>query len=406
MKRPIYLDNHSTTPVDPEVLGEMLPLLKDEFGNAASRQHGFGRRAAERVEKARGYAAKLIGAQPEEIVFTSGATEANNLAIKGAARMYRGRGNHLVTCVTEHKSVLAPFRALEAEGFKVTYLPVERDGRLDPARVDAALTDKTTLLSVMAANNEIGVLNPLKEIGAIAQRKGVIFHTDAAQAAGLAPLNVREIGADLLSFSAHKIYGPQGVGALYVRKRDPRTRLEPLIDGGGHEAGLRSGTLNAPGIAGFGAACRLAAERLAKDAAHAARLRDRLKDGLLKRIDEAQVNGSWDHRLPNNLNISFAYVESESLLKRLDDIAVSSGAACASAVLEPSYVLKALGVSEELAHGSIRFGIGRFNTEEEIDFVIGRFADEIAQLRAMSPLYRMAKEGLLASSIQWNESKV
>ncbi|HOC19798.1 MAG TPA: IscS subfamily cysteine desulfurase, partial [Vicinamibacterales bacterium] len=354
MNLPIYMDCHATTPVDPRVLEAMLPYFRERFGNAASRNHSFGWQAEEAVESARKQIAALIGATAREIVFTSGATESDNLAIKGAARMYREKGDHIITAVTEHKAVLDTCKHLQKEGFQVTYLPVGRDGLIDLDRLRDAITPKTTVISVMAANNEIGVVQPIAEIGRIARERGVLFHTDAVQAAGKIPFDVEAMNVDMASLSAHKMYGPKGVGALYVRRRNPRVLLEPIIDGGGHERGMRSGTLNVPGIVGMGKASAIAAGEMAEEGARVAALRDRLLAGLRGGLDEIYVNGSMERRLPGNLNVSFAYVEGESLLMGISDVAVSSGSACTSATLEPSYVLKALGVGDELAHSSIR----------------------------------------------------
>jgi cysteine desulfurase len=398
---PIYMDNHATTPVDPRVLDAMLPYFKERFGNAASRNHAFGWQAEEAVEAARKQVAELVGATAKEIVFTSGATESDNLAVKGAARMYREKGNHLITVVTEHKAVIDTCKHLEKEGFEVTYLPVQRDGLVDPDRLRAAITDKTILISVMAANNEVGVLQPIAEIGRIARERGVLFHTDAVQAAGKVPFDVNAANVDMASLSAHKMYGPKGVGALYVRRRNPRVLLTPIIDGGGHERGMRSGTLNVPGIVGFGKAAAISREELAAEGARLTALRNRLNEGLGRELDEIFVNGSLEHRLPGNLNVSFAYVEGESLLMGINDIAVSSGSACTSATLEPSYVLKALGTGDELAHSSIRFGLGRFNTEEEVDYVVAKVSSVVKRLREMSPLYELAKEGVDLQKVQW-----
>lgn len=392
LKLPIYMDNHATTPVDPRVLEAMLPYFTDRFGNAASRNHSFGWQAEEAVEAARKQIAELIGATAKEIVITSGATESDNLAIKGAAHMYREKGNHLITVVTEHKAVLDTCKHLEKDGFEVTYLPVRRDGLVDLDQLRAAITDRTILISIMAANNEVGVLQPIAEIGAIARERGVLFHTDAVQAAGKVPFDVNAMNVDMASLSAHKMYGPKGVGALYVRRRNPRVLLTPIIDGGGHERGMRSGTLNVPGIVGFGRAAAICREELAAESARITALRDRLHDGLTRGLDEIYVNGSMEHRLPGNLNVSFAYVEGESLLMGINDIAVSSGSACTSATLEPSYVLKALGTGDELAHSSIRFGLGRFNTEEEVNFVVEKLTAVVKRLREMSPLYELARE--------------
>jgi cysteine desulfurase len=391
-KLPIYMDNHATTPVDPRVLEAMLPYFTERFGNAASRNHSFGWQAEEAVEAARKQVADLIGATAKEIVFTSGATESDNLAIKGAAHMYREKGNHLITVVTEHKAVIDTCKHLEKEGFAVTYLPVSKDGLIDLDQLRAAITNRTILISVMAANNEVGVLQPVAEIGKIARERGVLFHTDAVQAAGKVPFDVNGMNVDMASLSAHKMYGPKGVGALYVRRRNPRVLLTPIIDGGGHERGMRSGTLNVPGVVGMGKAAALARGEMASEAARLASLRDRLLAGLRQGLDEIYVNGSMEHRLPGNLNVSFAYVEGESLLMGVNDVAVSSGSACTSATLEPSYVLKALGTGDELAHSSIRFGLGRFNTEEEVDYVVGKLVSVVRRLREMSPLYELARE--------------
>ncbi|HEX7484973.1 MAG TPA: IscS subfamily cysteine desulfurase [Vicinamibacterales bacterium] len=392
LKFPIYMDNHATTPVDPRVLELMLPYFTDRFGNAASRNHSYGWQAEEAVEVGRKQVAELIGATAKEIVFTSGATESDNLAIKGAARMYREKGNHIITVVTEHKAVIDTCKHLEKDGFDVTYLPVRRDGLLDLDQLRGAITDRTILISVMAANNEVGVLQPIAEIGRIARERGVLFHTDAVQAAGKVPFDVNASNVDMASLSAHKMYGPKGVGALFVRRRNPRVLLTPIIDGGGHERGMRSGTLNVPGIVGFGKAAAICREEMATESARLTALRDRLSDGLHRHLGEIYVNGSLEHRLPGNLNVSFAYVEGESLLMGINDIAVSSGSACTSATLEPSYVLKALGTGDDLAHSSIRFGLGRFNTEEEVDFVVERVSAVVKRLREMSPLYELAKE--------------
>jgi cysteine desulfurase len=392
LKLPIYMDNHATTPVDPRVLEAMLPYFTDRFGNAASRNHSFGWQAEEAVEAARKQVAELVGATAKEIVFTSGATESDNLAIKGAALMYREKGNHLITPVTEHKAVIDTCKHLEKDGFQVTYLPVGRDGLVDLDQLREAITDRTILISVMAANNEVGVLQPVAEIGRIARERGVLFHTDAVQAAGKVPFDVDAMNVDMASLSAHKMYGPKGVGALYVRRRNPRVLLTPIIDGGGHERGMRSGTLNVPGIVGFGKAAALCRDEVAAESARLTTLRNRLADGLRVRLDDIVINGSMEHRLPGNLNVSFAYVEGESLLMGISDVAVSSGSACTSATLEPSYVLKAMGIGDELAHSSIRFGLGRFNTAEEVDFVVERLSSVVVRLREMSPLFELAKE--------------
>ena len=388
MKTPVYLDNHATTPLDPKALEAMLPYLTAKFGNAASRNHCFGWEAEAAVDEAREQVARLIhAASPKEIVFTSGATESDNLGIKGVVESHKEKGNHVVTCVTEHRAVLDTCKALTRGGYAVTYLPVNRYGSLDLARLREAITEKTVLITLMAANNEIGTIHPLKEIGREAKARGVLFHCDAAQAVGKIPIDVEEMGIDLLSISAHKMYGPKGVGALYVRANNPKVRLSPMIDGGGHERGLRSGTLNVPGIVGFGKACEIARQEISAEARRMAELRERLKEGILSRLDEVSVNGHPTERLPGNLNMSFAYVEGESLLMALKDIALSSGSACTSASLEPSHVLRALGMEENLVHSSIRFGLGRFNSAEEIDYVVDRLVQEVTRLRALSPLY-------------------
>ncbi|TMA39529.1 MAG: IscS subfamily cysteine desulfurase [Deltaproteobacteria bacterium] len=411
----VYLDNHATTPVDPRVLEAMLPYFSQTFGNAASRSHGFGWEAEQAVERAREQIARLVNAKSKDIVFGSGATEADNLAVKGVVEFYREKGNHVITAVTEHKAVLDTCRALERKGVAtVTYLPVDRYGMVDPDAVRRAITDKTVLISIMYANNEVGTINPIAEIGKIAREKSVLFHTDATQGVGRLPVDVEAMHIDLLSMSAHKIYGPKGVGALYVRSKNPRVRLAAIIDGGGHERGMRSGTLNVPGIVGFGKACELCRESMADEGQRVLRLRERLKDLIFTQLDEVYLNGHPVHRLPANLNVSFAYVEGESLLMGLNGsvhpiaasaslppIAVSSGSACTSATLEPSYVLKALGVGDDLAHTSIRFGIGRFNTDEEIDYVAERVVAEVRRLRELSPLYEMAKEGIDLKSVAW-----
>jgi len=393
MKLPVYMDNHATTRMDPRVFEAMKPYFMEVFGNAASRNHSFGWEAEEAVEKSRRQIGDLIGATAKEIVFTSGATESNNLALKGVAEAYGERGNHIITQVTEHKAVLDTCRRLEREGIRVTYLPVKLDGLIDLDQLRNAITDQTILISIMYANNEIGVVQPMKEIGQIAKKKGVLFHSDAVQAVGKIPVNVAEDGIDLLSLTGHKIYGPKGVGALYVRRRNPRVQLTAQMDGGGHERGMRSGTLNVPGIVGLGAACEIAKAEMPEESKRVSFLRDKLKNKLTAELDEVFINGSMKHRLPHNLNVSFAYVEGESLLMGINDVAVSSGSACTSATLEPSYVLKALGAGDDLAHSSIRFGIGRFNTEEEIDYVGNRVIDVVKKLRELSPLYELAKEG-------------
>jgi cysteine desulfurase len=401
MKMPIYMDNHATTRMDPRVFDAMKPYYLEIFGNAASRNHSFGWEAEEAVEKARKQIADLIGATPKEIVFTSGATESNNLAIKGIAEMYAERGNHIITQATEHKAVLDTCKRLEKEGVRVTYLPVKTDGLVDLNQLREAITDKTILISIMYANNEIGVVQPMAEIGKIAKEKGVLVHSDAVQAVGKIPVNVNKDGIDVLSLTAHKIYGPKGVGALYVRRRNPRVQITAQMDGGGHERGMRSGTLNVPGIAGLGAACEIANREMPEETKRLSFLRDKLRDRLMNDLDECYINGSVEHRLPHNLNISFAYVEGESLLMGINDIAVSSGSACTSATLEPSYVLKALGAGDDLAHSSIRFGIGRFNSEEEVDYVGNKVAEVVKKLRELSPLYEMAKEGVDLSKVSW-----
>jgi len=391
MKLPIYMDYHATTPVDPRVLEAMMPFFTEKFGNAASRNHPFGWEAEEAVEAARKQVADLIGANPKEVIFTSGATESNNLAIKGAAEMYREKGNHIITCVTEHKAVIDTCKKLEKQGLRVTYLPVQKDGRISLDDLRAAITDKTILITIMTANNEIGVIQPIAEIGAIAKEKGILFHTDGVQAVGKVPFDVTALKVDLVSISGHKIYGPKGVGALYVRRRNPRVLLAEQISGGGHERGMRSGTLNVTGIVGLGKAAELCRQEMVKDTERLRKLRDRLNAELHKSLDEIYINGSIEHRLPHNLNISFAYVEGESLLMGINDVAVSSGSACTSASLEPSYVLKALGAGDDLAHSSIRFGLGRWTTDEEVDYVVDKLTKVVRRLREMSPLYEMVK---------------
>jgi cysteine desulfurase len=387
------MDNHATTRADPRVVEAMLPYFSETFGNAASRNHEFGWRAEAAVETARGRIARLIGASPKEIVFTSGATESNNLALKGLVQRRAERGNHIITCVTEHKAVLDPCRRLEKEGFRVSYLPVGRDGLLDVQRLAEAITAKTILISVMYANNETGVIQPIAEIGRVARERGVALHVDAAQAVGKIPVDVERDAIDLLSLTAHKLYGPKGIGALYVRRRAPRVEIEAQMDGGGHERGMRSGTLNVPAIVGFGRACEICRDEMAVESARLTALRDRLKEGLLARIDAIAVNGSLEHRLPHNLSVSFAGVDGESLLLGLGaDVAVSSGSACTSANPEPSHVLRAMGVPERLAHSSIRFGLGRFNTEEEVDYVTGKVEQVVARLRELSPRHAAARK--------------
>ncbi|MGB7845271.1 MAG: IscS subfamily cysteine desulfurase [Candidatus Acidiferrum sp.] len=401
VKLPIYMDNHATTPLDPRVLEAMLPYFTEKFGNAASRNHSFGWSAEEAVEKARQQVASLINATAKEIIWTSGATESDNLMIKGVAEMYREKGNHIITEAIEHKAVLDTCKNLEKHGFEVTYLPVHKDGRVDPEDVRKAIRPTTILISVMYANNEIGAVNPIAEIGKIAKEHGVFFAVDGVQAVGKIPVDVQKDNIDLLAISAHKIYGPKGVGALYVRRRNPRVQLSAIIDGGGHERGMRSGTLNVPGIVGLGKACEICQQEMPQESERLRGLRDRLKAGLEAKLDEVYINGSLEHRLPNNLNMSFAYVEGESLLMGINDVAVSSGSACTSATLEPSYVLKALGVGEDLAHTSIRFGLGRFTTQEEVDYVTDKMVQVVTKLRELSPLYEMAKEGIDISKVKW-----
>ncbi|HEX6496084.1 MAG TPA: IscS subfamily cysteine desulfurase [Acidobacteriaceae bacterium] len=401
VKLPIYMDNHATSPLDPRVLEAMMPYLTGIFGNAASRNHSFGWEAEAAVEKARQQVAKLIGATAKEIIFTSGATESNNLALKGIAEMYRERGNHIITQVTEHKAVLDTCKRLEKSGYRVTYLPVKADGLIDLEDLKRAFDEKTILVSIMFANNEIGVVQPVAEIGKLCRERNVIFHTDGVQAAGKIPIDVNSMNIDVLSLSGHKLYGPKGVGALYVRRRNPRVQISEQINGGGHERGMRSGTLNVPGIVGLGKACELAGQEMAEEGERLRRLRDKLKAKLESSLDYIHVNGSMEHRLPNNLNISFVYVEGESLLMGINDVAVSSGSACTSATLEPSYVLKALGLGDDVAHSSIRFGLGRFNTETEVDYVADKVIDIVQKLRELSPLYEMVKEGIDISKIEW-----
>jgi cysteine desulfurase len=402
VKLPIYMDNHATTPTDRRVLEAMFPYFCEKFGNAASRNHSFGWAAEEAVDKARNQIAALINAKPKEIVFTSGATESDNLAIKGIVEFYREKGNHVITCVTEHKAVLDSCRALErAAKATVTYLPVDRHGMVNPDDVRKAITDKTVLITIMYANNEIGTIHPIAEIGRLAKEKGVIFHCDAVQAVGKITVDVERDQIDLLSLSAHKIYGPKGVGAIYVRSKGPRVRLTAQMDGGGHERGMRSGTLNVTGVVGLGKACEIAKTEMSEEGRRLTELRNKLQAGIFERLDDVFLNGHPTERLPGNLNLSFAYVEGESLLMGIGDVAVSSGSACTSATLEPSYVIRALGTDEELAHSSIRFGLGRFNSEEEVDFVTDRVCSEVKRLRDMSPLYEMAKEGIDLKAVNW-----
>ena len=402
LELPIYMDYHATTPVDPRVIEAMLPYFNRKFGNAASRSHSFGWTAEEAVAVARERVAALIGAKnPKEIVFTSGASESDNLAIKGVAEFYQDKGNHIITTVIEHKAVLDTCKRLEKEGIEVTYLPVDTKGMVDPRDVEKAITDKTILVSVMLANNEVGTIQPLAEIGAITRAKGVLFHSDAVQGIGKTPFDVEAMNIDLASITAHKMYGPKGVGALYVRRSKPRVRLTAQMDGGGHEFGMRSGTLNVPSIVGFGKAAEIMKEEGAAEVKQLTALRDRLHDKLKARLDSVQLNGSPDHRLPGNLNVSFAFVEGEALMMAIKDVAVSSGSACTSASLEPSYVLHAMGIGDDLAHSSIRFGLGRFTTEEEVDFVADLVATKVEKLRDMSPLYEMHKEGIDLSTVAW-----
>jgi len=401
MKVPIYLDYSATTPCDPRVVDRMLPFFTDTFGNAASRSHAFGWTAEAAVEEARSQVAQLIGAHSKEILWTSGSTEANNLAIKGAAQMYAKKGKHLITAVTEHKAVLDPMKHLETQGYKVTWLPVDAKGHVDLQQLEDAITDETILVSLMAANNEVGTLHPIAEIGKLCKRKGTLFHTDATQAAGKIPLDVIAQDVDLLSLSAHKMYGPKGVGCLYVRRKNPRVRLTSQLDGGGHERGMRSGTLNVAGIVGMGEAARICREDFDKDVAYVSALRDRLQQRICDALPDAVVNGDVEHRLPHMTNISFPYVEGESLIMGIKEVAVSSGSACTSASLEPSYVLKSLGLGDELAHSSIRFSLGRFTTEEEVDFAADRLIAEVKRLREMSPLWEMVQEGVDLSQVKW-----
>jgi cysteine desulfurase len=401
LKLPIYLDHNATTPMDPRVLETMIPYFTENFGNAASRNHSFGWHAEEAVDYAREQIAQLIGADPKEIIFTSGATEGDNLGIKGVYEMYASKGNHIITCTTEHKAVLDTCKHLEKLGAEVTYLEVQPDGLIDLKELEAAMRPTTILVAIMYANNEIGVIQPVKEISAIAKKHGALFFTDAVQAVGKIPVDVNTDGIDLMAFTAHKMYGPKGVGALYVRRKNPRVKVTAQLDGGGHERGMRSGTLNVPGIVGFGKACELARLEMASDTERISKLRDKLENAL-KQIDESYVNGNPAHRLPHVSNISFKYVEGEGLMMGFNqDIALSSGSACTSASLEPSYVLKALGLGDDLAHSSLRFGLGRYTTEEQIDFTIKAVTDTVLKLREMSPLWEMFKEGIDIDSIQW-----
>jgi cysteine desulfurase len=404
LKLPIFMDSNSTTPCDPQVLEAMIPYFTEKFGHPGSRNHSFGWEAEAAMERAREQLARLVGARdPKELVWTSGGTEANNLAIKGVVEMYREKGNHIVTTVTEQRAVLDPCRRLEKQGLvQVTYLPVDSTGLVDPDAVRKAITDRTILISVMFANNEIGTIQPVEEIGKIAKDKGVLFHTDATEAVGKIPVDVERMGIDLLACTGHKIYGPKGIGALYVRRRNPRVRIAPLLDGGGHERGARSGTVPVPLAVGMGKAAEICREVMPAEAARLRQLRDRLQDRILSSLDEAYLNGHPERRLPHTLNISFAYVEGESVLMGLNkEVALSSGSACTSATLEPSYVIQALGVGADLAHSSIRYGLHRFTTEEEVDYVAGRTIDVVRRLREMSPLYELAKEGVDLKSLQW-----
>ena len=400
IKLPIYMDNNATTPLDPRVLEAMMPYLTTEFGNAASRSHPFGWKAEEAVDRAREQIAALIGGNEKEIVFTSGATESINLALKGTAEFYKEKGNHIITVRTEHKATLDTAKRLERQGFEVTYLPTDKDGRISAQQLREAITDKTILVSVMLANNEIGTVQPIAELGEVTREKGVLFHVDAVQGIGKVPFDVEKMKVDLASLSAHKIYGPKGIGALWVRRK-PRVRIAPIIDGGGHERGMRSGTLNVPGIVGFGKAAELAQQLMPEEAKRTYQLRKKLQDYLFGHLDHLELNGHPTERLPGNLNASFAYVEGEALMMAIKNVAVSSGSACTSASLEPSYVLRACGVSEDLAHTSIRFGIGRFNTDEEVDYVGKYVVEQVRRLREMSPLYEMANEGIDLSKIEW-----
>lgn len=401
-KSPIYLDYQATTPTDPRVIDTMLPYFHDKFGNPHSRTHSYGWRAEEAVEQGRAQIAELIGADPKEVIFTSGATESNNLALKGVARFYGDKKNHIITCVTEHKCVLDTCRHLEQDGFDVTYLAVRENGLIDLDALRAAITDKTAIVSIMSVNNEIGVIQPIKEIGAICRENKVFFHTDAAQAVGKIPLDVNDMNIDLMSISGHKIYGPMGIGALYVRRR-PRVRLVPLINGGGQERGMRSGTLPTPLCVGLGKACAIAKEEMGAEAERLKMLRDRFYQRIMGELPECYLNGDLEKRIPGNLNISFAFVEGEGLMMGIKDLAVSSGSACTSASLEPSYVLRALGLEDELAHTSLRLGFGRFTTEEEVDTAVERIISEVTRLRELSPLWEMAQDGIDIKSIEWAE---
>ena len=405
IETPIYLDNNATTPLDPRVLEAMMPYLTGTFGNAASRSHPFGWKAEEAVERARGQVAEALGADPKEIVWTSGATESDNLAIKGVVEMYRDKGNHIITAAIEHKAVLDTCQYLQGQGCQVTVLPVDEHGLVTAEQVESAITDRTVLVTIMTANNEIGTIHPVGQIGRVCKRRGVLFHSDATQAFGKIATDVEAMGVDLLSLSGHKMYGPKGVGALYVRRRNPRVRLAAQMHGGGHERGMRSGTLNVPGIVGLGAAAQFAQREMPQESKRIAGLRDRLGQGIAARVDHVRLNGHPTQRLANTLNLSFAYVEGESLMMKFKDLAVSSGSACTSASLEPSYVLRALGVSDELAHSSIRFSLGRFNTVEQIDYAVAKVAEAVAELRQLSPLYELAQQGLQLKDVQWHGGK-
>lgn len=401
LKLPIYLDNNATTPCDPRVLEEMLPYFTEKFGNAASRSHPFGWVAEEAVDYAREQVARLVNASSKEIIFTSGATEADNLALKGVFEMYSSKGNHIITCTTEHKAVLDTCKHIEKMGGEITYLPVKADGLIDLGELEKAITPKTILIAIMYGNNEIGVIQPIREISAIAKKHGILFFTDATQAVGKIPVDVEADGIDLMAFSAHKMYGPKGVGALYVRRKNPRVKVTAQMDGGGHERGMRSGTMNVPGIVGFGKACEICMNEMEAEATRLSAMRDRLENGLLQ-MEEAYVNGNTEHRLPHVANISFKYVEGEGLMMGFNkNIALSSGSACTSASLEPSYVLKALGLGDDLAHSSLRFGLGRFTTDEQIDYTIKAITETVLKLREMSPLWEMYKEGIDLNSIEW-----
>lgn len=401
MKLPIYMDNQSTTPTDPRVLDAMLPYFTEHFGHAASRNHTFGWEAEKAVDSARERIGALINAEPKEIVFTSGGTESDNLAIKGVVEMYREKGDHVITTATDSRPVLDVLKRLERGGLKVSYIGVDKTGKVDPQEIAKAITEKTILISVMFANNEIGTIQPIAEIGKIAKEKGVLFHTDATEVVGKVPVDVKAMGIDLMSFTAHKMYGPKGVGALYVRRKNPRVRISSMIDGGGHERGMRSGTLNVPGIVGFGRAAEICREVLPEESSRLAKMRDRLKDAIMTALPECYLNGHPTDRLPYNLNISFAYAEGEALLMGMKDIALASGSACTTATLEPSYVLMALGVGHDLAHSSIRYSLGRFNTDEEVEFAIAKTIETVNRLREMSPLYEMAKEGIDLKTVAW-----